>query len=107
MAKFLIEWELVQSGYSKIEAKDLQDAIDRANESVDDFGDPEQFTQEYDVDNRWEVKSIEETDGFSHRKVIDLLTELSEIDPDFLDREEQEALDKRVAQAKAYLEAGR
>ncbi|GAH04733.1 unnamed protein product [marine sediment metagenome] len=57
--KFRITWELIQTGTSEIEAKDLQDAKDRADESVDDFGDPKQFTPIYD-DYGWQVKIIEE-----------------------------------------------
>ena len=57
--KFRITWELIQTGTSEIEARDLEDAKDRADENVDDFGDPEQFTPIYDNDG-WQVKTIEE-----------------------------------------------
>ena len=106
MAKYEISWEFIQTGVSKIEAESLQEAIDRAEESVDDFGDREQFVPSYDDYSRWEVKSVEEIEDFSHQKVIDLLTDLSEIDVDCLDREEMRVLDERVEQAKEYLKAG-
>ena len=60
MKTFRITWELLQTGTSKIEAKDLDNAKDRADGSVTDFGDPKQFTQVMQWDEGWKVKSIEE-----------------------------------------------
>ena len=60
MKTFRITWELLQTGTSKIEAKDLNDAKDKADSSVTDFGDPKQFTQMMQWNEGWEVKSIEE-----------------------------------------------
>lgn len=58
MAKYIIEWEKIEVGTSEIEAKDLYEAEDNAESSVEDFGDPKQFTQMYDLDSGWKVKSI-------------------------------------------------
>ena len=58
MAKYIIEWEKIEIGTSEIEAKDSYEAQDKAEDSVEDFGDPKQFTQIYDLDSGWKVKSI-------------------------------------------------
>ena len=60
MKKFIVTWEYLQMGTSELEAEDLDDAKDRAEESVTDFGDPEQFTQEVTWNTGWEVKSVKE-----------------------------------------------
>jgi hypothetical protein len=60
MKRFKITWEYIQKGTSYIEAKTLDDAIFEAPESVTDFGDPEEFTQDVQWDTGWEVKTVEE-----------------------------------------------
>ena len=60
MKKYTITWELVQTGISEIKAKDLNDAEDKAEGSVTDFGDPKQFIEVSQWDTGWKVKSVEE-----------------------------------------------
>ena len=60
MKKFKITWEYLQIGTSYVDAEDLDDAKSKAEESITDFGDPEEFTQDVQWDTGWEVKSIEE-----------------------------------------------
>lgn len=60
MKRFRITWEYIKEGISYIDAEDLDDAKDKAPESITDFGDPEQFTEEVQWNTGWEVKSVEE-----------------------------------------------
>ena len=60
MKKFIITWEYLQTGVSHINAIDLDDAKNKADESVTDFGDSKQFTPIQQWDEGWTVKSIEE-----------------------------------------------
>ena len=48
MKKFRITWEYIREGTSEIEAKDLDDAIDRAEEEVTQW------------DTGWKWKTVEE-----------------------------------------------
>lgn len=60
MKKFRITWEYIGEGTSEFEAEDLDDAINKAEEFVADFGDPKQFTEDVQWDTGWKVKSVEE-----------------------------------------------
>ena len=60
MKKFLVSWEYLQTGVSHINAIDLDDAKVKADTSVTDFGDPEQFTPIQQWNEGWTVKSIKE-----------------------------------------------
>ena len=60
MKTFRITWELVQEGVSELKARDLDDAKDKADDSVTDFGDPKQFTQITQWSEGWKVKTVEE-----------------------------------------------
>ncbi len=61
MAKYLVTWEVIQTGTSEVEAKDLQDAKEKAENIEIDFGDPKQFTPNIWEDlYGWEIESIEE-----------------------------------------------
>lgn len=60
MKKFRITWIYEQTGTSEIMAEDLDDAKGRAEESITDFGDPKEFTQDDTWNTGWEVKTIEE-----------------------------------------------
>ena len=60
MKKYKITWEYIKEGMSEFEAEDLNDAINKAPESVTDFGDPKEFTEEVQWDTGWEVKTVEE-----------------------------------------------
>ena len=60
--EYQITWEYIQTGISKLKAKDLDDAKDKADNSITDFGDPEQFDQIPQFDDGWKVKSIEEVE---------------------------------------------
>lgn len=60
MKQFKITWEYLREGTSYIRAKDLDDARDKAEESITDFGDPKQFTENVQWDTGWMVKTIEE-----------------------------------------------
>ena len=60
MKRFEVTWEYIREGTSEIKAKDLDDAKDRAEESVNDFGDPNQFSESVQWDTGWKVKTVEE-----------------------------------------------
>ena len=60
MAKFQINWQKTEYCTSEIIAKDLVEAQKNAEESVTDFGDPDQVEFSPEVDWGWEVESIEE-----------------------------------------------
>jgi len=60
MKKFIITWELLQTGVSYLNAENLEEAMVKAPDSVNDFGDPKQFKQITQWNDGWDVKSIEE-----------------------------------------------
>lgn len=62
MKKYRITWEYTQTGVSTLEAENLDDAKDKAPDSVSDFGDPTQFKQIVQWNDGWDVKSVEEVD---------------------------------------------
>ena len=59
MKTYTVDWELVQYGTSKLKANSLAEARKLAEGSVDDFGDPKQFTPDSEG-NLWQVCSVTE-----------------------------------------------
>ena len=64
MAKRLwnVEWELIMKGHSQHEADSIADILTmhREGELISDFGDPDEFEQEYEVSDGWKIDRIEE-----------------------------------------------
>ena len=58
--KFKIYWSRTEYGTSEVEADDKEEAEVIAGESIEDFGDPNQFIQEYNTDDCWQIYNIEE-----------------------------------------------
>lgn len=61
MKKYRVTWEYIQTGVSYLKAENLDSAIVKAPDSINDFGDSEQFKQVAQWDDGWDVKSVEET----------------------------------------------
>ena len=64
MAKlFNVEWEFCKIGHSQHEAKSKKELLKIECEGlglIDDFGNPNEFDENYDCDSGWKIKSIEE-----------------------------------------------
>ena len=59
MKTYVVDWELVEYGTSKLKANSLTEAEELAGGSVTDFGDPKQFTQSMEG-SLWYVCSVKE-----------------------------------------------
>ena len=60
MKKYRITWEYIQTGVSSLKADNLEEAMDKAPDSITDFGDPTQFEQVMQWNDGWKAKSVAE-----------------------------------------------
>jgi len=58
--KFKVYWSRSEYGTSKVEANSKEEAKVIAEESIKDFGDPNQFIQDINTDDCWQIYEIEE-----------------------------------------------
>ena len=59
---FDVFWEYKNTGHSQCEAKNVLDVYEKEEkgELVSDFGDPDEFDDNYDCDSGWVVVKVEE-----------------------------------------------
>ena len=60
---FNVEWELIKTGHSQHEAESEDELLKEEYEGnglIEDFGNPDEFDENYDCDSGWKIKSIEE-----------------------------------------------
>jgi len=58
--KYRIYWTMTQYGTSEVEADSKKEAEEIAEKNTEDFGDPNQFIQEFNTDDCWKINKIEE-----------------------------------------------